>query len=196
MDKKELPKLPKGMGNYDYVRNKIRYRKQITLNNVTKNLSVTGNSIAEVNKLMQKKEAEFKRNVKLGEIKKESITLSLAMREWMDLYKSEELNRKRVNSNSFVMGIVDDYLNAKKYILDIPFNENLLIYSSRENEINNFVKKPFYNVILNSDNGLALKSERIDEKEQENFNQRPFFRLFSSVSPIIGNLWKTLKRIK
>lgn len=94
IDKKELPKLPKGMGNYDYVRDKIRYRKQITFNNVKKNLSVTGTSVAEVNKLMQKKEAEFKKNVKLGEIRKETITLSLAMREWMDLYKSEELNRK------------------------------------------------------------------------------------------------------
>lgn len=94
MDKKPLPKLPKGMGAYDYARDKIRYRKQITYNNVTKNLSVTGKSISEVNRLMQEKEAQFKRDVKLGEIKKESITLSHAMKEWIDLYKTEELNRK------------------------------------------------------------------------------------------------------
>ena len=57
----------------------------------------------------------------------------------IDFQKPKELDRRKVKSKSFVMGIVDDYLNAKKYILEIPFNENILIYSSRDNEINNIL---------------------------------------------------------
>ena len=47
--KKELPKLPKGMGAYDYLPNgDIRYRKSVKGTRI----SVTGTTISEVNKLM------------------------------------------------------------------------------------------------------------------------------------------------
>lgn len=94
MDKKPLPKLPKGMGTYDYVRDKIRYRKQITYLGITSNLSVTGTSIAEVNKLMQKKEKDFESKCRIGEVGQKTKTLEQGMLEWLTLYKSEELNQK------------------------------------------------------------------------------------------------------
>ena len=56
-----LPKLPKGMGSYNWVNEEhtvIRYRKQITYNGKTENLSVSGASIKEVNDLMIQKENE------------------------------------------------------------------------------------------------------------------------------------------
>ena len=94
MAQKALPKLPKGMGTYDYVRDKIRYRKQITYLGVTSNLSVTGTSIAEVNKLMQKKEKDFESKCRIGEIDQKTKTLEQGMLDWLTLYKSEELNNK------------------------------------------------------------------------------------------------------
>lgn len=87
-NKKELPKLPRGMGSYSYEKNgDIRYRKTIDGNSI----SVTGTSIAEVNKLMKAKEDETLRKIKAG-IKKESTgTLQENMNTWMTLYKKEEV---------------------------------------------------------------------------------------------------------
>lgn len=87
-NKKELPKLPRGMGSYSYEKNgDIRYRKTIDGNSI----SVTGTSIAEVNKLMKAKEDETIRKIKVG-IKKESTgTLQENMNKWMTLYKKEEV---------------------------------------------------------------------------------------------------------
>ena len=87
-NQKELPKLPRGMGSYSYEKNgDIRYRKTIDGNSI----SVTGTSIAEVNKLMKAKEDETVRKIKAG-IKKESTgTLQENMNEWMTLYKKEEV---------------------------------------------------------------------------------------------------------
>lgn len=50
--RKELPKLPRGMGTYDYISedtDTIRYRKNITINSVTERLVVYGNTISEQN---------------------------------------------------------------------------------------------------------------------------------------------------
>lgn len=87
-NQKELPKLPRGMGSYSYEKNgDIRYRKTIDGNSI----SVTGTSIAEVNKLMKAKEDETIRKIKVG-IKKESTgTLQENMNKWMTLYKKEEV---------------------------------------------------------------------------------------------------------
>ena len=57
----------------------------------------------------------------------------------IDFEKPNETNRNKINKDGFTLGIVDDYLNAKKYILNIPFNENIFIYSTRDNEINNIL---------------------------------------------------------
>ncbi len=40
----------------------------------------------------------------------------------------------------------------------------LAMIVERENQIKNFVKKPFYSVLIETENGLKLKSDRIDEK--------------------------------
>lgn len=86
--KKELPKLPKGMGAYDYLPNgDIRYRKSVKGTRI----SVTGTTISEVNKLMKQKEDETLKRIKIG-IKKESTgTLQENMNEWMTLYKKEDV---------------------------------------------------------------------------------------------------------
>ena len=86
--RKELPKLPKGMGAYDYLPNgDIRYRKSVKGTRI----SVTGTTISEVNKLMKQKEDETLKRIKIG-IKKESTgTLQENMNEWMTLYKKEDV---------------------------------------------------------------------------------------------------------
>lgn len=86
--KKELPKLPKGMGTYDYTPNgDIRFRKSIN----GMRISVTGQSIAEVNRLMKAKEDETIKKIKAGIKKQTTGTLQENMNEWMTLYKKEEV---------------------------------------------------------------------------------------------------------
>lgn len=98
-NKKEiiLPKLPRGMGSYDWKDKEhtvIRYRKQITYNGKTENLSVSGNSIKEVNSLMAEKETNFKTSVDLNLKKDITGTLESRMFDWLKLYKLEELKEK------------------------------------------------------------------------------------------------------
>lgn len=91
---KELPKLPYGMGTYDYVNNKIRFRKHITANGISKSLTVIGESVSEVNKLMNQKEKEFIQSSKVQTVKSQTKTLEQGMDEWIRLYKAAELNAK------------------------------------------------------------------------------------------------------
>lgn len=87
-NQKELPKLPRGMGSYSYEKNgDIRYRKTIDGNSI----SVTGQSIAEVNRLMKAKEDETIKKIKAGIKKQTTGTLQENMNEWMTLYKKEEV---------------------------------------------------------------------------------------------------------
>lgn len=68
--RKELPKLPRGVGTYDYISedtDTIRYRKNITINSVTERLVVYGNTISEVNKLMKDEESSATIRLKLQE---------------------------------------------------------------------------------------------------------------------------------
>lgn len=88
---KELPKLPYGMGTYDYVNNRIRFRKHITAHGISKTLTVVGDSVPEVNKLMNNKEREFLRDSKTQSIRTQSKTLENGIDEWLRLYKVEEV---------------------------------------------------------------------------------------------------------
>ena len=90
----QLPKLPRGLGSYDYYNDKIRYRKSVSDGKYNKRLIVYGDSIKEVNKLMAEKEKEFHKTVKTNHIKKQTITLEHAMEEWMILYKRQSLNER------------------------------------------------------------------------------------------------------
>lgn len=84
----ELPKLPYGMGNYDYLKNgKVRFRKTITEGKKTKRLSVTGDTVQEVNALMLMEEKRFRSNARLGLEREASKTLAMSMEEWLKLYK-------------------------------------------------------------------------------------------------------------
>lgn len=47
----------------------------------------------------------------------------------------------KVDSNRLILGEIDDYLNAYKGILEVSKKENILIYSSRDNEINNILNQ-------------------------------------------------------
>jgi len=88
----ELPKLPKGMGAYEWKNeNTIRYRKQVTYHGHTKQLSVSGKTIAEVNRLMKEKEEEFQKETKIAKAKSMNITLEQGMNDWLFLYKQEEV---------------------------------------------------------------------------------------------------------
>lgn len=49
------------------------------------------------------------------------------------------LQEKYTNSNELIMGEIDDYLYAKKGLLEFKLDENILIYSNRNKEINNII---------------------------------------------------------
>lgn len=88
---KELPILPKGMGGYDYLPSgKIRFRKQVMLGVTKHSLSVTGNTIAEVNKKMAIKEKELENRFMIDQ--GEAVrALANGMWDWITMYKSKEV---------------------------------------------------------------------------------------------------------
>lgn len=88
-DIKELPKLPHGMGDYTYVKDKIRFRKSITINGKSKRLSVTGSTINEVNKLMKEKENNFIKQTKI--LNTNTSMLQDNMQAWLELYKIKKV---------------------------------------------------------------------------------------------------------
>lgn len=82
----KLPSLPYGQGSMSYRANgTVMYRKRI--GDKKKSVTVYGSSAKEV----MEKMAEYEKNMKKVEYKKETITLYDAMMNWVDLYKSGDL---------------------------------------------------------------------------------------------------------
>ena len=99
-DIKELPKLPHGMGDYTYVKDKIRFRKSITINGQSKRLSVTGSTITEVNKLMKEKENVFIRQAKI--INANTSMFQDNMKAWLELYKKGSVSDRSYDRNESI----------------------------------------------------------------------------------------------
>lgn len=88
--KKELPKLPRGMGSYCYVRDDtIRYKKMVEAHE----LVVYGKTLKEVNDKMKEKESEFQKKKKRELIALKTRTLEEGMEAWMKRYKQPELSQ-------------------------------------------------------------------------------------------------------
>ena len=70
------------------------------------------------------------------------ITENLLIKvEKINFYKPSQLNKEALiekygNKDEFILGEVDDYLNAKTNILTVNKRNNIFIYSTRDNEIN------------------------------------------------------------
>ena len=87
-DKQELPKLPKGDGTLRYAHGgKILYRKSIPMNDGYKRLAVTGATLKDCFNAMQRKEAEVRAGLKTTT----SETLTVAMQNWLEVYKQPEV---------------------------------------------------------------------------------------------------------
>lgn len=185
----ELPKLPFGMGNYDWTdetHTTIRYRKTVTMNGKTKRVSVYGSSISEVNQLMKAKETETEKELKIDCIPK--LTLEKQMSEWLELYKKEEVNERtydrnestflthiantdfgRMQLNAIKSDHVQEFMvNLKKHDQDGTLLEEPLSYSSRKKvyELLNqffkykYVKDPTMNPML-----MVTKPKRDNEEQ-------------------------------
>ena len=100
LNKREtLPKLPKGLGRYDYQQNgSIRYRRNLAIGEKTVEFSATGHTLSEVNEKMKQKISEYISNYQafVGadfqmpqaiQTPNQYKTLEDAVREWMLLYK-------------------------------------------------------------------------------------------------------------
>lgn len=86
--KQELPKLPKGDGTLRYAHGgKILYRKSIPMNDGYKRLAVTGATLKDCFDAMQRKEAEVRAGLKTTT----SETLTVAMQNWLEVYKQPEV---------------------------------------------------------------------------------------------------------
>lgn len=86
--KQELPKLPKGDGTLRYAHGgKILYRKSIPMNDGYKRLAVTGATLKDCFNAMQRKEAEVRAGLKTTT----SETLTVAMQNWLEVYKQPEV---------------------------------------------------------------------------------------------------------
>lgn len=179
-----LPKLPRGMGSYDWkdkAHTTIRYRKQITYNGKTENLSVSGSSIKEVNDLMIQKENETKKMIDLNMTKSVTGTLESKMFDWLELYKLEDLKGKsydRVESTylNHISGtdlgrmqekaITSDHIQQHMKSLKNKRNGEPLSYSSEKKvyELLNqyftyrYVKEPYMNPMIS-----VTKPKKSDE---------------------------------
>lgn len=179
-----LPKLPRGMGSYNWANEEhtvIRYRKQITYNGKTENLSVSGTSIKEVNDLMIQKENETKKMIDLNMTKSVTGTLESKMFDWLELYKLEDLKGKsfdRVESTylNHISGtdlgrmqekaITSDHIQQHMKSLKNKRNGESLSYSSEKKvyELLNqyftyrYVKEPYMNPMIS-----VTKPKKSDE---------------------------------
>lgn len=169
--KRELPKLPKGMGTYDYMPNgDIRYRKSIS----GIRISVSGSSIAEVNRLMKEKESETTKKIKTGIKKEETGTLQQNMNDWIVLYKKEEVIPRTYDriESTYLTHIVGSELGTmqekaikpediQKFMLDLKNHGNnndgdKLSYSSKKKVYEllsqyfryRYIKEPYLNPML------------------------------------------------
>ena len=88
---KPLPKLPRGMGNYDYYRGKIRYRKAVQYKTYSTRLSVVGETVPEVNRLMQEKEVEWRKSCEYHVQMDSSVLFQTQLLRWMELYKQNDM---------------------------------------------------------------------------------------------------------
>ena len=89
----ELPKLPRGMGGYDYYKDGIRFKKRIRYEDMYKDVAVYGKTISEVNAKMAEKEAEFIKNSKKEYVKPSARLLQDSMEQWMIRYKQTSVKR-------------------------------------------------------------------------------------------------------
>ena len=101
-----------------------------------------------------------------------SKRLNIAVQS-IDFDKPKEINRKDYPCEKYIMGTLDDYLNAKKRIISIPLEENIYIYTQREEEINSIINTLNENkkemiIISNKEykGGYIKESILYDEKEK------------------------------
>lgn len=184
-----LPKLPRGMGSYNWANEEhtvIRYRKQITYNGKTENLSVSGSSIKEVNDLMMQKENEIKKMIDLNITKSITGTLESKIFDWLKLYKLDDLKGKsydRIESTylNHIAGtdlgrmqersITSDHIQQHMKSLKNKNNGETLSYSSEKKvyELLNqyfkyrYIKEPYMNPMISVTK--PKKNDRDIEKE-------------------------------
>lgn len=92
MNKKELPKLPRGMGAYDWYKDDlIRYRKRVRYEEEFSDISVYGETIQECNRKMAIKENEFVKLKKKELVNLKTRTLEDGMNNWLYNYKIHEV---------------------------------------------------------------------------------------------------------
>lgn len=92
---KELPKLPYGEGSMRWANNSqtaVYYRKQISIDGKYHKLFVTASTPTEAIKLMRDEETRVRSQIETEEKKAKGILLRDAMRKWLELYKSQEVN--------------------------------------------------------------------------------------------------------
>lgn len=131
------------------VKAKSIYSKKDINNNDQYEVSLLDNKLKQIKKKTYRKVNPFLESSYLSKlIIENSNTLNIKRNEF-DFEEPKpltinELKNKYINNNGIILGEKDDYLNAKKGILEYKIDENLLIYSNRNNEVNNIIN------ILNS----------------------------------------------
>lgn len=126
-----LPKLPKGLGRYDYQKNgTIRYRRSLSVGEKTVELSATGKTLTEVNQIMKQKISDYITNYQaftgaadilqpvIAQTPNRYKTLKEMMREWIMLYKFDVEDVKRTSfdrlESTFHCHIEDSVLGNTK----------------------------------------------------------------------------------
>lgn len=126
------------------IKAKSIYSKRDINNNDEYEVCLLDNRLKQVKKKKFKKENPFSEASYLSKlIIDSSNTLNIKQNKLeFEIPKQlslNELKNKYQNNNGIIFGEIDDYLNAKKGLLEYKIDENLLVYSNRKNEINNII---------------------------------------------------------
>ena len=126
------------------LKTKAIYSKKDINNNEQLEVSLLNNELEVISKKTYKKDNLFYESTHLTKQilevcdKLKYNTNSFEFEKPFPLSRYELMNKYQ-SINKYVFGEIDDYLNAKKGMLDFSLDENLLIYSNRNIEINSII---------------------------------------------------------
>lgn len=185
--KKDLPKLPRGMGSYRYKSNgAIQFRKQITLHGIQYNLTVEGDTVKECNQKMKEKEEEVNRKDKFHIKEEKTKLLQEEINDWLVTYKKEEVIERSYDriESTYLTHIVGSRLglmqsqavdsdNIQKFMSELTNSKTneKLSYSSKKKVYEllsafyrqKYIREPYMNPMLTVTKPIR-DVEKIDEE--------------------------------
>lgn len=160
------------------IRAKSLYAKKDINNNDNYEVALLNNQLEILNKRIFKTDNIFLESSYYTKLVLEAtnyLNIETRMLEFIKPSSKSVNNIKQLynNNNHFIIGEIDNYLEAKKDILEYSIYENILIYSNRKNEINNLIntlnENKIQTIIISNKKyqGLYISDSLLYEDEED-----------------------------